>query len=57
LHHAGYREKFADNLKRELPRIPLAPDFKAFSKVRSKNNFGFCSQPAPDRGSGVIEFG
>ncbi len=31
LHHAGYREKFTDNLKRELPRIPLAPDFPAFS--------------------------
>ena len=25
LHHSGYRTKFADNLKRELPRIPLAP--------------------------------
>src|SRR5258708_11804198 len=24
LHHPGYREKFADNLKRELPRIPIA---------------------------------
>ncbi len=24
LHHRGYREKFADCLKRELPRIPLA---------------------------------
>jgi predicted helicase len=33
LHHGGYREKFADNLKRELPRIPLAPDFKAFSQA------------------------
>ncbi len=33
LHHAGYREKFADNLKRELPRIPFAPDFKAFAKA------------------------
>jgi len=31
LHHGGYREKFADNLKRELPRIPLAPDFRAFA--------------------------
>ncbi len=31
LHHAGYRDKFADNLKRELPRIPLAPDFRAFA--------------------------
>ncbi|MCP4246771.1 MAG: helicase [bacterium] len=33
LHHPGYREKFADNLKRELPRIPLAPDFRAFAKA------------------------
>ncbi|HEY7157022.1 MAG TPA: type ISP restriction/modification enzyme, partial [Gemmataceae bacterium] len=31
LHHPGYREKFADNLKRELPRIPFAPDFHAFA--------------------------
>ena len=31
LHHPGYREKFADNLKRELPRIPFAPDFRAFA--------------------------
>ena len=30
LHHPAYREKFADNLKRELPRIPFAPDFDAF---------------------------
>jgi len=36
LHHAGYREKFADNLKRELPRIPFAPDFKAFAKAGQK---------------------
>ncbi|MDZ4817434.1 MAG: type ISP restriction/modification enzyme [Planctomycetota bacterium] len=36
LHHPGYREKFADNLKRELPRIPFAPDFKAFSKAGKK---------------------
>jgi predicted helicase len=36
LHHPGYREKFADNLKRELPRIPYAPDFKAFSKAGEK---------------------
>ena len=31
LHHPGYRAKFADNLKRELPRIPFAPDFPAFA--------------------------
>lgn len=33
LHHRAYREKFADNLKRDLPRIPLAAsldDFRAF---------------------------
>ena len=25
MHHPGYRQKYADNLKRELPRIPFAP--------------------------------
>jgi predicted helicase len=33
LHHPGYRERYAGNLKRELPRIPFAPDFKAFAKA------------------------
>jgi predicted helicase len=36
LHHPGYREKFGDNLKRELPRIPFAPDFWAFSEAGRK---------------------
>lgn len=36
LHHPGYRERFAENLKRELPRIPLAPDFRAFAKAGEK---------------------
>ena len=36
LHHPGYREKFADNLKRELPRIPFAADFSAFRKAGEK---------------------
>ena len=36
LHHPGYREKFADNLKRELPRIPFAPDFRALVKAGEK---------------------
>ena len=27
LHHPGYRKKFADNLKRELPHLRFAPDF------------------------------
>lgn len=30
LHHIGYRERYQANLKRELPRIPFAPDFRAF---------------------------
>jgi predicted helicase len=33
LHHPGYRTKFADNLKRELPRISLAADFWAFANA------------------------
>ena len=33
LHHPGYRERFAANLKRELPRIPFAPDFRVFAKA------------------------
>ena len=30
LHHPQYKEKFANNLTRELPRIPMAPDFASF---------------------------
>ena len=33
LHSLEYRDRFADNLKRMLPRIPLAKDFWAFSKA------------------------
>ncbi len=33
LHHPGYREKYAANLKRELPRVPYAPDFWAFANA------------------------
>ena len=33
LHHPGYRDRFATNLKRELPRMPFAPDFRAFGKA------------------------
>jgi predicted helicase len=31
LHHPEYLERYAANLKRELPRIPFAPDFTAFA--------------------------
>lgn len=33
LHHPAYRNKYQANLKRELPRIPYAPDFRAFAKA------------------------
>ena len=36
LHHSGYRERFATNLKRELPRIPFAPEFRVFAKAGKK---------------------
>ncbi|MDM8559747.1 type ISP restriction/modification enzyme [Candidatus Parabeggiatoa sp. HSG14] len=36
LHHPDYREKYAANLKRELPRLPMTPDFWAFSKSGEK---------------------
>ncbi len=36
LHHPGYRERYAENLKRELPRIPLAADFRAFAAAGEK---------------------
>lgn len=31
LHHPEYRTRYAANLKRELPRIPFAPDFKKYA--------------------------
>ena len=33
LHHPGYRKKYANNLSRELPHVPMTPDFWAFSKT------------------------
>lgn len=36
LHSQDYRTKYAANLKRELPRIPLAPDFRAFALAGEK---------------------
>ena len=35
LHSPEYRTRYAADLKKELPRIPLAPDFWAFSKAGS----------------------
>ncbi|MGH9908434.1 MAG: type ISP restriction/modification enzyme [Pyrinomonadaceae bacterium] len=36
LHHRLYRERYAANLKRELPRIPFTPDFKAFAYIGNR---------------------
>ena len=33
LHHPMYREKYQANLKRDLPHIPYAPDFWAFTNA------------------------
>ena len=33
LHSTEYRERFGSNLRKELPRIPLARDFDAFSEA------------------------
>ncbi len=33
LHHPDYRERYQANLKRELPRLPYAPDFWSFAKA------------------------
>jgi predicted helicase len=36
LHHPEYRERYAANLKRELPRIPYAPDFRGFAEAGAR---------------------
>ena len=36
LHHPAYRQKYAANLRRELPRIPFAPDFHAFAAAGAR---------------------
>ena len=33
LHHPDYRERYQANLKRELPRLPLIPEFWRFAKA------------------------
>ena len=36
LHHPRYRRRYAENLKRKVPWIPLAPDFAAFAAAGEK---------------------
>ena len=33
LHHPDYRERYQANLKRDLPRLPYASDFRGFAKA------------------------
>ena len=33
LHHPDYRERYQANLKRDLPHLPYAPDFRGFAKA------------------------
>ena len=36
LHHPQYRERYGANLKRDLPRVPYAPDFWGFAKAAKR---------------------
>lgn len=36
LHSPEYRERFGDNLRKELPRVPMAADFEAFCRAGRK---------------------
>ena len=36
LHHPEYRERYAANLKRDLPRLPYAPDFRGFANAGAR---------------------
>ena len=36
LHHSGYKQKFTNNLSRELPHIPMAQNFWKFSNIGKK---------------------
>ena len=48
LHHPKYRERYQANLKRELPRIPFAPEFRPFSEAGARLaqlHIGYEEQP------------
>ncbi len=48
LHHPAYREKYAANLRRELPRLPFAPQFWPFAAAGrrlAELHAGYESQP------------
>ena len=52
LHHPDYREKYETNLKRDLPHIPFAKDFRGFAEAGARLadiHVNYESQPEYDR--------
>ena len=52
LHHPDYREKYEANLKRDLPHIPFAEDFRGFAEAGARLadiHVNYESQPEYDR--------
>ena len=52
LHHPEYRQKYEANLKRDLPHIPFAPDFRGFADAGARLadlHVNYESQPEYDR--------
>ena len=52
LHHPAYREKYEANLKRDLPHIPFAPDFRGFADAGARLanlHVNYESQPEYDK--------
>ena len=57
LHSSEYRERFAANLKKELPRIPLAEDFRAFSEAGRKLAGLHLNYESVEPWGGIVEDG
>ncbi len=52
LHHPDYRQKYKANLKRDLPHIPFAPDFRGFADAGARLadlHVNYESQPEYDK--------
>ena len=52
LHHPDYRERYQENLKRDLPHIPFAEDFWMFAKAGARLadlHVNYESQPEYDK--------
>ena len=59
LHHSGYKKKFANNLSKELPHIPMAPNFWDFYTIGerlSKLHLNFDSCKRYDLGKPKVKF-